>query len=114
MSDNILLSITKEEKSILVYALEVLRSEYLRVSETLANAVMADGFARNASDAARLVDKIREPEIFVSQASLDAGIIDFLKQGLKIDAIRYVRTYRLLSLKEAKDYVDDIQAKNGL
>lgn len=37
-------------------------------------------------------------------------VVEFLRKGQKIHAIKYIREQGTLGLKDAKDYVDQIQA----
>lgn len=46
-----------------------------------------------------------------SELGIERTVVDFLRKGKKIMAIKYFREATGVGLKEAKDYVDAIEAK---
>lgn len=110
MENKIVLELTPVERDKIVYALEALHDEYKYVSEQVASRYLAAGFLRDGNEIGYLRDKIVRAVTILNKEELDKQALQLMDRGSKIDAIKLVRTHRLLGLQDAKNYVEKIQA----
>lgn len=107
------LELNEQQRNLVLKALEMLLQETDFVGNQTTSAYFRDQFAAESFSIRALKNTIEDtPEFLPSDDQLKAKILSFLRQGQKIEAIKYVRQYKQLGLKEAKDYVEQYQTTN--
>lgn len=104
-----ILHLTAKEKVRLVLALRVLSEEYTALINSSTSNSLRSGFEDDKQEITALQSRVEALIELATDEDLDAQIHRFLSVGKKIKAIKFVRSNRLLGLKEAKDYVDKLE-----
>lgn len=103
-------SFNEKQRKHLETALTILQEELDEISKATTSPYLRRGFAEDATAVGNLLYIVKQtPDEVMSDAVLRTEVLNYLKRGLKIDAIKFVRTHRSLGLKEAKDFVDGLQ-----
>src|SRR6266478_7520657 len=109
MEDKVILTVTVAQRDRIVSALEALLDEYNHLADDITvNRYLAKGFKRDALEVARLSEQVGNAPIRLAREEMDKQVRLLMDRGLKIDAIRLVRCHTMLGLKEAKDYVENL------
>lgn len=98
------LKISKQDRDKLVRAVEATADEYRHAAEQVLSRYLSSGFQKDAEDYDRLACALKN---LVDRAELNEQVSRWLGLGLRIDAIKAVRTATSMGLKEAKEYVDN-------
>lgn len=103
-------SFTESQRSFLVTALRIYKEELEVITSAPLSEYLRRGYRSEVYEVTGLLKTLSEAQDQpMSDEALRAGVRQFLKGGLKIEAIKFVRTHRSLgSLKEAKDFVDNL------
>lgn len=107
------LELNEAQRNLILQAMEMLLQETDMVGEHADSVYFREKFAAESFSIKALINTIKDtPEFVASDEVLKDKILSFLRQGMKIEAIKYVRQHRHLGLKEAKDYVERYQTTN--
>lgn len=68
----------------------------------------------DADDVSKAFQLLTRRKKVNQKVALDTELLQYLRQGLKIDAIKRHREVTHVGLKDSKDYVDALQAKFGV
>lgn len=103
-------SFNEKQKKHLETALTILQEELSEISKATISPYLRRGFADDATAVENLLYIVKQtPDEVMSDAVLRTEVLSYLNRGLKIEAIKFVRAQRNMGLKEAKDFVDNLQ-----
>ena len=105
-----ILHLTASERDKVVQALAMLAEEYRTLGESVVSEYLRRGFRDDATVISNLAGRAAGLEESPNAEGLLTIIRSLLKQGQKIEAIKFVRQHRNLGLKEAKDFVESVGA----
>lgn len=101
------LTITEKERDAIVTALQIYRNEVLSAKDAVRSIILSENFEKDAADLFRLTERIAS----IPTISLENSIRSYLPSRL-IEAIKFCRAQTGMSLKEAKEYVENIRDNN--
>lgn len=107
-----ILRLTNEERNWVVLALNVLGEEYQKVSETFVSDRLRRGFETDATTINSLAGRAAGLAELLDTYSLNREVLNLMRSGAKIEAIKLVRANTTLGLKEAKDYAEEVERNN--
>ena len=109
-----ILQLSSKERDMVVRALRMLAEDLQTISASVISPVLQREFARDLHEVNQISGRAAGLEESPSAEEFRAQIIRYLRSDQKIWAIKYVRTHKFLALKEAKDYVEQIQREEGI
>jgi|SRR5882724_1688964 len=111
---SMILRLNEEERSIIVRALSTLADDYRVVSECPISPVLRRSFENGARNISSLAGRVAGLTETPTTSEMNAQVVLMMQEGRKIDAIKFVRTYTAMGLKDSKDYVEKIEREARL
>lgn len=105
-----ILNVTAAQREYLRTALEIYSDELSDAAEAIHSRRLKAGFNNDADSVKALLSQVVSLKEMDSMDTREEVVVEFLRKGQKIHAIKYIREQGTLGLKDAKDYVDQIQA----
>lgn len=103
-----ILHLNESERSTVVKALAMLAEEYHTLSESMVSEYLRRSFRDDATVISSLAGRAAGLEESPNAEGLLNIVHSLMKQGQKIEAIKFVRMHRNLGLKESKDFVEQV------
>lgn len=104
------LSLNEKQRTYLLTALKIYQEELVSIRNSVLSDYLKRGFQDDATAVENLVYIVNQTQDEqMSESALIAGAKVFLLRDDKIGAIKFVRANTGRGLKEAKDFVDNMQ-----
>lgn len=109
-----ILTLTHDERNKIVQALSILLEDYREISAAVISPMLKREYTNDAYDLESLIQRVGTLTETPSATEMHGHILKLMRDGYKIEAIKYVRTHKALGLKEAKDYVEQVEREAGI
>jgi ribosomal protein L7/L12 len=109
LEEAMILNISESDRRHIVRALAMFAEDLRKISESVISPYLQREFETDARNVNSLAGRAAGLAEQLDEVTLNAAVLNLMRGGRKIDAIKLIRDNRALGLKDSKDYAEKIE-----